>query len=365
MRGKNDPADDDSDVEWRVWRSTLVENLKRKSFMLTRVRFVLKVSILLASLCLCSSNSLADGSNNPILRRDTNYSPSVNKRISLTAFTGEAIVAYEELDSYDSNGLITKTTEDNSTSNSWSVFPDTKRIFKPLLADQKEAQIRAGFGYDRSGLSFFDLGLGGDLVHAHRLIDSDREIAISVRGLISSRFDAFGKSFALLNTDFFGGLVLDYRSGKSSYELYVFHESSHLGDETLEQGVRERIDFSREALRVLWSRQFGNLRVYGGPTFNLRACPDEIEYKLTFQIGSEYDFRLWDQPFFVALDLQSLEQNSWQANITGQVGWYLDKTGKSRNRPRLFLEFFNGHSNMGQFWQEHESSIMFGIAANL
>ena len=327
-------------------------------------------------------------SDGPGVRLEMSYSPNMNLRISVAAFSGDALIALEDSNSRDSDGAkavwpsvdigkiehrqAARVSEANrkakggdGTSSGWVLFPDTKRVFKPLLADPREAQLRVGSGYDRSGRKFLDMGLGGDLVHAHRVLGPDREMSISARGLISARFDTCEESFPLLNTDFFGGVASGYRRGKNVFELYFFHESSHLGDETLDEGVRERIDYSREALRLLWSRQLGDLRVYAGPTYNLHARPRRIGHKVMLQVGAEYDFHLWNQPFFAAMDLQSRQPNDWNANITGQIGWYLDKPGTSGNRPRLFLEFFHGHSNMGQYWNESETSVLLGIGANL
>ena len=243
----------------------------------------------------------------------------------------------------------------------WEFFTGSDRAFAPLLADPREASIKVGLMYGRHAQKYLDVTIGGDLLLARRQLAADRRITISGRGLISSRFNTCQESFPQLNMDFFGGVAVGVQRGDDTFELYAFHESSHLGDETMESGSRRRIDYAREALRVLWAHQFGPLRVYGGPTLNVRGFPSDIAGRVTLQAGAEYRFDCWGIPMYVAADLQSKQERGWDVNFTGQYGLELGDPEKYKKRPRVFLEFFNGFSNMGQFWNDRETYVMLGL----
>ena len=302
-------------------------------------------------------------------------------RIDVSGFRGDALIAYEEA-LKRSGGIaqpvpVAALAEQQKAAaeaprgapreqpiGEWQWWTGTDRVFKPLLADPREAQVRLGLGYADPKLKFFEAGIGGDLVIAKKRWAPDKELSVSLRGLIIGRLDTCGSSFPLLNTDFFGGVATGYRRGNDSWEAYLYHESSHLGDEILQDNRRERIDYSREALRLLWSHDFGKLRVYGGPSVNMRAYPSDIRGKATLQLGAEYRWVAWNTPMYVACDLQSRQENDWAVNTTAQFGIELGDPAKVKNRPRVFIELFNGHSNMGQYFDEHEKYIMLGFGYN-
>jgi hypothetical protein len=252
-----------------------------------------------------------------------------------------------------------------SALSSWNLelFSDEGRVFAPLLADPREAQARAGLMQDiRRGETLWDVMLGGDLGLIYYEPNETGAMSLSARGLIASRFNQSADSFDLMDIDFRGGLAAGYRSGADAFELFLYHERSHLGDEMLDRGNRERIDFSREALRFLWSHDFAWARLYGGPSINLRAEPDELDGKTTFQAGAERSFSVGRVPLYVALDLQSKEEHDWTANVTGQFGLdFGDSPHGIYKSRRIFLEYFQGFSNMGQFYDERERYVLLGI----
>ena len=246
----------------------------------------------------------------------------------------------------------------------WTAFPDEPRAFRPLLADQREAQIRVGFMYGRHGQKFADLGFGGDIGLARKDISPTDAMTVSVRGLMTARFNTCASSFPQQNTDYFGGVAFGHRFGSSAYEVYLFHQSAHLGDEVLDSGERQRINFGREAVRVLLSHDFGNLRIYAGPTTNMTASESFLRGKTALQAGAEYRCRQWGRLMYAALDAQANEETNWRPGVTGQLGVQLTDGPTMRRSARVFLEFYNGYSRMGQFWNVYESFVMLGVAYN-
>jgi len=253
------------------------------------------------------------------------------------------------------------------TDTGWSLFSNHDRAMAPLLADQREAQIRAGWMYGRGGDKFLDLGFGGDLGIVRRDFSKDEAMTLTLRGLITARFQTDAESFPLLNTDYYGGLAFGHRFGKNAWEVFVYHQSAHLGDETLDFGNRARIDYGRESVRFLWSHNLlDNLRIYGGPTLNVSGSEDFVRGKVMLQAGGEYRFNPWNVPMYVAADVQVREQNEWRPSFNAQLGMYLgkDKTKNPKPRTRIFLETFTGYSNMGQYWDTYETSTMIGLGYN-
>jgi len=249
----------------------------------------------------------------------------------------------------------------------WSLFSNEPRAFAPLLADQREAQIRAGWMVGRDGDKFLDLGFGGDLGLLRRDFSPDEAMTLTLRGLFTARFQSDAESFPLLNTDYYGGLAFGRRFGKNACELFVYHHSAHLGDETLDFGDRARFDYGREAVRFLWSHNLlDSLRVYGGPTVNVSGTQHYLRGRVMLQAGGEYRFRPWDIPMYAAADVQVRQQTEWRPRLTGQLGMYLgkDKTKNAKPKTRVFLEMFTGYSNMGQYWNTYETSALIGLGYN-
>jgi len=318
--------------------------------------------------------------------------PLTNGRAELTlvAFRGDATIAYEDVAKQNGTPAAApgiaearparpvsrelaqldarRDTAPPDGPQPWRFWTGTQRAFRPLVADPREAQIRAGLMYGRHAGKFLDVGLGGDLVVARKQWAADEFLTISARGLIAARLNTCESSFPLYNADFLAGVAAGYRRGDDAWELLAFHQSSHLGDEILEAGERRRIDYSHESVRMLWSHDFrnvgpGDLRLYGGPRINLRGFPEEIECKARVQFGGEYRWRAWDIPMYVAADAQSRHENDWDVNVAAQFGVELTDDERVERRPRVFVEFFNGFSDMGQYWDERETYILLGFGA--
>jgi len=243
-------------------------------------------------------------------------------------------------------------------------FSDRGRAFAPLLADPREAQVRVGFIYDKHEDKFLDLGFGGDVGLLRDSTDDGRLFSLTVRGLMTARFQFFSESFDMYNTDFIGGPAAGFRYKATAFELFLYHQSSHLGDDKIANGEREAIDYSREAVRFLASHEFPGLRIYGGPTFNFRGEPDDLDKAFIMQGGAERPFRLLGREMYAAVDVQLREENDWDANLSAQIGMQLGNPAKVHHRQRVFIEYFTGHSNMGQYYDEHERYVMLGLGYN-
>ncbi|NLF29955.1 MAG: DUF1207 domain-containing protein [Planctomycetes bacterium] len=255
-------------------------------------------------------------------------------------------------------------TDEGAEGTGLSLFPAQRRIVAPLLADPLETQTRIRFGVQHHGPTLLDVTFGDNLVLGRLEMAGDQAMDLSVRGLITARFAVNEESFPLQAADFVGGLAWGYQRGPDRFEAMLFHQSSHLGDEPLDFGDRDRIDFSRDSLRVLWSRRFGDLRVYLAPIVDLDPGPRDTNRRMRLQWGGEYYFDCLGQPCYAAANAETIEANDWNVNVTGQVGWFLTRRTDHPFAPRVFLEVFTGHSVYGQFWNESETNFTIGFGSS-
>lgn len=306
--------------------------------------------------------------------------PSTDRFLVVRAFRGDSLLAYDTAHQPSTAPQVVPTPTDPAPAAGTGArpeepqpaaqdpavgrpefWPDRGRAFARLKADPREAYFRFGFLSDDQGEIYEDVGFGGDLGLLWLKLSEQEDLSLTVRGLLTARFDVDSESFDLMNTDFIGGLALGYRRPADSLELFVYHQSSHLGDEILHREDADRIDYAREAVRLLWAHEFGPLRIYAGPTFNLHALPEEVNHTWILQTGAEYNFALFGQPMWAAADLQSRQEQGWNLNSTFQLGLELGNPALTSSRQFLFTEFFAGHSNMGQFWDRYESYQLIGI----
>jgi hypothetical protein len=159
-------------------------------------------------------------------------------------------------------------------------------------------------------------------------------------------------------------MAVGYSWADWSFETFLFHQSSHLGDEIVERGDRKRIDYGIEEVRFLWSYLPDHLRLYGGATITVHAYPSFLQGKVLIQIGCEYHNILFEVPVYSAIDLQANIRKMPGSNIVLQTGADLGEPGRIVNRQRIFIEFFTGYSSMGQFFNTHESYILLGLGYN-
>jgi len=244
----------------------------------------------------------------------------------------------------------------------WEWFPDTGRAFPVLKADPRAAMFRFGFLYEKNGDWLEDASIGGDLGFLSKEYENQDRISLTARGLFTARFDFASESFDLQNMDFIGGVALGYNADPFACEFYIYHQSSHLGDEILDRQERSRIDYARETIRLMGSYEYKKIRFYGGPSFTFHAEPESIQNKFLFQAGFERPFSLWGRPMYAALDLQSRQEHDWSVNVSAQIGFGLGNAQKKMNRQWVFLEIYDGYSNMGQFYDLRDRYGLIGVS---
>ena len=246
----------------------------------------------------------------------------------------------------------------------WQVLPDKGRVFSPLLADPREATVRLGYMKDTE--THAEIGLGGDwgLLAADGL--QGQRLTLSARALMTSRFEFGSGAFDLVNIDYIGGVALGYGQNNTHCELSLYHQSSHLGDEMMiPPAGRSAIRYHYEALRFLVDHTpCQGLRLYAGPSVRLRSVPESLERHWGLQVGWEWRHAYRSIPFYVAMDVQWRQFDHWQRDMTSQIGLLLGGKRQNPHRKRMFLEFHDGLSTMGQFYRESEHYVLAGLGVD-
>jgi hypothetical protein len=70
----------------------------------------------------------------------------------------------------------------------------------------------------------------------------------------------------------------------------------------------------------------------------------------------------WNQRFgwYAAADVSTFEENDWDQNLTLQMGLML-RTKQLVRDYRLAVEYYEGRSQIGEFFQDDETYLSFGI----
>lgn len=144
------------------------------------------------------------------------------------------------------------------------------------------------------------------------------------------------------------------------------HDSSHLGDEYIETTGRERIEYTRQeylgGLRYAPLESLATYLEYGW-AYDLRN--EDLMERGRAQGGLEFEPEptLWDRRLapYAALDVSAYEEDDWEENLTVQMG--LVRPG--RRTWRLGLEYYDGRSTIGEFFQERERHLAWGLWLDL
>ena len=182
---------------------------------------------------------------------------------------------------------------------------------------------------------------------------------------VFSIFDLDGPSFDLINTDFAGGVTGSYRLENFSTFFRIFHQSSHLGDEFLLRNPINRLNLSFEGADLKLSYRFFDwLRLYAGDTYLFDRDPSDLKPWVA-QAGIELQspWRFWADStrLIAAADLQHLQEHNWSTEISVRSGLQFERPQNFMRKIQLLLEYYNGHSPNGQFFDRKIEYIGTGV----
>ena len=163
----------------------------------------------------------------------------------------------------------------------------------------------------------------------------------------------------LIATDYRFGFPLTFRRGDWQGRLAYEHTSAHLGDEFQRNTNRGVINFARNEIvaglgRFLFDQQ---LRIYETVSYAFTSDLNPDTPKWRFDVGFQ-----WVSPYstgfnahpFVAGHAEFPGVNRFNVNITGQAGVLFANPLSRLSMLRFYGQYYEGHSQFGQFYFERE-----------
>jgi hypothetical protein len=184
------------------------------------------------------------------------------------------------------------------------------------------------------------------------------------------QFDVFAVVFTrfdgsrLIAADYRAGVPLTFAKGPWQAKVSYEHTSAHLGDEFIDANPGVVLPrFTRDEF-VFAAGYFitDDLRAYGqlGVSFGKRRPPGGLA---RYDVGLEWTHplggRALGQPF-AAVDLDFRPEQDYDVNVSAQAGW-LWQNPDSRHAVRVALEYYNGSSPYGAFFQQQEDFVGLAI----
>jgi hypothetical protein len=247
-------------------------------------------------------------------------------------------------------------------------------LFKPLLADPRWARFSAAYrNYQSDNFDGHDIGSVsfGETIPFYRshFGQSIVQWEAGLQAGVFSDFNLGASSTDLVNTDFIASLYGSIRAGQFSAFGRLYHQSSHLGDEFLLRKINtkfERINLSYEGmdLRLSYELPYG-VRVYGGGGGLFHTEPStlatwSVQYGLEFR--SPWRIEAASMRPIVAVDIKNFEENSWNTDVSARAGVEFENLQVLGRKLQILVEYFNGFSPSGQFYNEKVEYI--GLGAN-
>ncbi len=271
---------------------------------------------------------------------------------------------------------------ERSIGGGWSVqaMPG-KDIYPRYVADPRRPRLSMTSWHlldtevDGGGDSRIAVTLGGryGFVRFHPDDAPDHGVQLDVEAAFHGQFDS-GSSLDVVGWDGYYGIGVSWRPLDAlAFRLSMNHDSSHLGDEYMEKDAedalegggapRERINYTREelALGASWSPLEG-LRLYGEVGWAYHRGNNQLLDRARLQAGVEYETApfLWgDGSLYAALDVTVWQENGWEPSFTAQTGvkWRIDALDREL---RFGLQYYDGRSQIGEFFQDRERYVAFG-----
>jgi len=213
-----------------------------------------------------------------------------------------------------------------------------------------------------TGKNRFDLKLGANLLmYQDELLQQPWQFS-----LIAGFHGQFDNEHSQDNIGWDGiyGFSITTRQNRYlAWRVGMKHISSHIGDELIERTGRSRIAYTRQELRagLAWSPQ-DKTTIYSeaGYAYDLRN--ELLQRPWRLQLGAQYQdpVIIWQKQldWYGAFDLSAYEENNWDINTTIQLG-FAAKSGT--HHWRLGLEFYDGRSQLGEFFQDNERYASIGL----
>ena len=258
-----------------------------------------------------------------------------------------------------------RSTEKQETS-SYTFFPQDQ-LYPVYIANPLRSTFSAqAMVFDKTSIANtskkrFDLKVGANLGILKRS-SHHRSWQLTLMGGFHGQFD-IDHAEDNIGWDGLYGLSIDVRENSQlAYRLGLHHTSSHIGDELAERTGKQRINYTRQEARLgaVWSfAYFWQSYTEIGWGYGLRN--DKFQKPWRGELGIQYEHPYYffqKLGFYTALDLSSYEESNWDINTTIQIG-IVSKL--QERRWRIGVEYYDGRSQIGEFFQDSENYIGVGL----
>ena len=245
-------------------------------------------------------------------------------------------------------------------------------LFSPLIADPRWPRFSVAYQYyidddQLEHVANVTFGESFPLLQYNPNIGGSWQLG--VQGGVFAIFNLAAPSADLTNADYLGAIPVSFATGNFSALGRILHQSSHLGDEFLLNNPVRRVNLSYEAIDLLLSYELpAGFRTYAGGGYIFRVEPSELKPWL-LQGGVEYvgqtiDIGLGMKPI-AAVDVKINEEGGWAPSVSPRVGVELGKLRGRGRSAQILLEYFNGKSPNGQFYQRDIQYLGLGVQLHL
>jgi len=239
------------------------------------------------------------------------------------------------------------------------MFLPAEPLFKTLIADPREPCT----GITAYGNQSRFEGAVGTAFEFLRYVPNDgTQWGWGVFGDGFILLDENGATFPMRGGDWHVGMYICESTGPISHRLEFEHQSAHLGDSL--QDSREPIFFSRENLNYVFSWQPQEyFRLYAGIGAWYNMYPRGLA--LFSSLGLEFytpATNLGGALFrgYATGDLKWVQETE-ATNKSFQLGLQLKFDQHEDRDVRLALLYYDGNSEFGQFYRDHDEHWGFGI----
>lgn len=212
-----------------------------------------------------------------------------------------------------------------------------------------------------SGLHRFDLKLGGRL-GIYRKTTAQRQWQITLEGGFHGLFD---RNHSEDNIGWDGIYAISFdvlESEQFAWRVGLHHISSHIGDEIIQRTGRTRINYTRQEARAGMSWFHSPLwQSYAEIGWAYDLNNTQLQKRLRAEVGIQYE-KLRDVfkgfGLYSAVDISSYEESSWNINTSFQLGLV---SANNERRWRFGIEYYDGRSQLGEFFQDKERYLGIGL----
>jgi hypothetical protein len=250
-----------------------------------------------------------------------------------------------------------------------------ERLYEPYVADPRRPRfgisaVETDSDLPEAGGERVTLEIGGraDVLRLRPADDQQGGVQLSVEGGFIGDFD---REASLDNLAWSGTYALQVAWRAAAHlalRIGIGHESSHLGDEYVEETGRPRVNYTRDELRLgaSWTPR-DPVRLYAEYGFALHRGDNSLQDRGRGQLGAEWSsqaLRAGAPGWYAASDLSAFEEDDWEANLSLHGGWAIPR-GPGRGLWRFALTAYDGRSAIGELSDDEETRVGLGVIYDL